>query len=154
MLATPPKNTQDKSHARFLIYLMATYVFAVLPILIHVLQRGGASGDVTFSDLFPSTDWFVYSIAIWAATLAELGHEPRIDAPHLLIAICATIAVVLASFQYAQMSYQLELARSAKGGTGELSVALNRWFTGWNEGMAGATTFFAIVIKVTEKKRR
>jgi hypothetical protein len=150
--APAPQNAEQKSTARFFIYFIATFVFAVLPILIHIIQRGGLSGNVASTDLFPSPDWFVYSIAIWAATLAELGHEPKIGDSHLLIAICATIAVLLASLQYAQMSAQLEALRSS--GRSGLTPELNMWFTRWNEGIAGATTFFAIVIKVTEKKRR
>ncbi|HET6930223.1 MAG TPA: hypothetical protein VFI45_07860 [Candidatus Acidoferrum sp.] len=144
---------KTKFDSRLWIYIIATFGFAVLPIVVHVLQRGALSGDITFSDLFPSPDWFVYCIAIWAATLAELGHEQKIGAIHLLIAISATIVVVLASYQYALLSSMLEALRLGKSGSGELASGSARWFSGWNIGLSILSTVFAIGVKLTEKRR-
>ena len=144
---------KNQSRARFGIYFLATFGFASLPMALHLLQRGGSSGAVTFSDFFPSPDWFVYTITIWAATLAELGHETKIGEAHLFIAVCATLVVVLASYQYAQLSSLLEALRLAKQGSGELAVGPNRWFTGWNIVLASISTAFAIILKLTESKR-
>ena len=142
-----------KSRARFGIYAIATFGFAALPILIHILQRGGLSGDIGFSDLFPSPDWFVYAIAIWAATLAELGHEKKIGEVHLFIAVSAILVVALASYQYAQLSSMFEALRLAKDGSGELAAGPAKWFTRWNIGLSLGSTVLAIGVKTTEKRR-
>lgn len=131
---------------RFLIYGLATFAFAALPILLDVLQRGNSAGSIGLKDIFPSPSWFVYTIAVWAATLAELAHEDTLGDFHFLMAICATLFVVVASYQYAELSHQLE---NSKG----LEASHRKWFTAFNIGFASASTGFAVFVKMTERSR-
>jgi hypothetical protein len=145
---SPEKN---RTAARFFIYLIATFGFGLLPIVVHSLQRGALSGSLAFGDLFPSADWFVFVIAICAAVLAELGHEPKIGEAHLLIAVCIAIIVVLASYQYALLSSMFEsLHGSAANG---LPPRTEKWFSAWNIVLALGSTAFAVGVKLTESLR-
>lgn len=135
-----------KRSTRFLIYTIATFAFAALPILMDILQRGNSLGSIGYDDIFPSPAWFVYTIAIWAATLAELAHEDPLGDFHFLMAICATRFVVVASYQYAELSHQIESGKA-------LDVSHRKWFTTFNIGLASISTGFAVFVKMTESFR-
>ncbi len=134
----PPKRSR-----RLLIYAIATFAFAALPIILDVLQRGDSLGSIGYDDIFPSPAWFVYTIAVWAATLAELAHEDSLGEFPFLMAICATLFVVVASYQYAALSHQLESGKA-------LDASHRKWFTTFNIVLALVSTGFAVFVKMTE----